>query len=41
MYENDLTPIIEETLTMPFSEKAIVVKMHTYLQVKRCKGTQS
>ena len=28
MYENDLTPIIEETLTMPFfsDKKAIVVK---------------
>lgn len=37
MYENDLTPIIEETLTMPFfsDKKAIVVKMHTYLQVKK------
>ena len=35
LYESDLTPIIEETLTMPFSQiKAIVVKNSYVLQGK-------
>ena len=36
LYESDLTPIIEETLTMPFfsDKKAKLLKTHMFLQEK-------